>query len=57
MYCQEQCEVHEVERNSIASESGLTIEETSFVKRVLFAIVLGSEALFGEVDYPTANIE
>ena len=57
MYCQEQCEVHEVERNSIASESGLTIEETSFVKRVLFAIVLGSEALFGKVDYPTANIE
>ena len=57
MYCQEQNEVHEVERNSIASEFGLIIGETSFVKRVLFAIVLGSEALFGKVGHPTVNIE
>ena len=57
MYCQEQSEVHEVERNSIASEFGLITGETSFVKRVLSAIVLGSEALFGKVGHPTVNIE
>jgi|SaaInlStandDraft_6_1057023.scaffolds.fasta_scaffold426219_1 hypothetical protein len=57
MYCSEQNEVHGVERSSTASESGLIIEETSSVKRVLFAIVLGSEAPSGKVDHPTVNIE
>ena len=57
MYCSEQNVVHGVERSSTASESGLIIEETSSVKRVLFAIVLGSEAPSGKVDHPTVNIE
>ena len=57
MYCQEQSEVHEVERNSIASEFGLIIGETSFVKRVLSAIALGSEVPLGKVGHPTVSIE
>ena len=57
MYCPEQSEAHEVERSSIASESDLIIEETFFVKRVLFAIALGSEVPFGRVGHPTVNIE
>jgi hypothetical protein len=57
MDCPERSEVHGVEHSSTASESGLVIGETSSVKRVLFAIVLGLEALSGKVGHPIVNIE
>ena len=57
MDCPEQREVHGVEHSSTASESGLVIGETSSVKRVLFAIVPGSEGPSGKVGHLIVNIE